>query len=307
MGDRGTRRSSLQSAKTGFQIFQPQKTAEWVTNFVMHLSTILRDFHIFFSGGSTLHCLDQIFDQEELLHLEQRLLHQFPLALVIPPAASPPRLPRGLRLLLHHLRPHTHPWGETVQAARHPIRQPPRQLEEGRGGNPGQKWKWEQCPGARGDKVWETWRLFPSKTLPKQFTDSNQNLRDQCPPRKSSPILKQDKSRCRRQGSHQGLYSSLDCSGCCCDCSAFVRPSSSCDNCKLFQVRYANTRKIHSNFYVNFVRFKDGLCIKVAKNNPFIQIGVLGLKFDNDDLSAHFFTMSEPQAKNTLYPFDGLC
>ena len=252
MGDRGTRRSSLQSAKTGFQIFQPQKTAEWVTNFVMHLSTILRDCHLFFSGGSTLHCLDQIFDQEELLHLEQRLLHQFPLALVIPPAASPPRLPRGLRLLLHHLRPHTHPWGETVQAARHPIRQPPRQLEEGRGGNPEQKWKWEQCPGERGDQVWETWGLFPSKTLPKQFTDSNQNLRDQCPPRKSSPILKQDKSRRRRQGSHQGLYSSLDCSGCCCDCSAFVRTSSSCDNCKLFQVRYANTKKDTQQLLLEF-------------------------------------------------------
>ena len=141
MGDRGTRRSSLQSAKTGFQIFQPKRTAEWVTNFVMHLNTIFRDCRFVFSGGSTLHCLDQIFDQEEHLHLEQRLLHQFPLALVIPPAAAPPRLPRGLRLLLHQLRPHAHPWGETVQAARYPICQPPRQLEEGWGGNPGQKWK----------------------------------------------------------------------------------------------------------------------------------------------------------------------
>ena len=95
--------------KRVFKYFNLKELFGLVANFVMHPSTIFRDCHPFFSGGSTLHCFDQIFDQEELLHLEQRLLHQFPLALVIPPAASPPRLPRGLRLLLHHLRPHTNP------------------------------------------------------------------------------------------------------------------------------------------------------------------------------------------------------
>ena len=95
--------------KRVLKYFDQKELLGWVANFVMHLSTISKDCHLVFSGGSTLHCLDQIFDQEEHLHLEQRLLHQFPLALVIPPAAAPPRLPRGLRLLLHHLRPDTHP------------------------------------------------------------------------------------------------------------------------------------------------------------------------------------------------------
>ena len=50
--------------------------------------------------------------------------------------------------------------------------------------------------------------------------------------------------------------------------------------------------------------------MKIAKKNPFIQIDVLGPKFDNVDLSAHFFynvrTAGKKDIVSIWYKDDGL-